>query len=144
MQIIRATSLEPGINLFPGTTNVVSFSANINLGTGLQLAPQKNGQFQLVAYGSLLASKDSPVEINQIDLLPEQYGTIINPLSATEDKEFFFNRAVDDLWNASTDFSLAGTKTIAPNQFIALIQLITGFMPLRATSQSLACQPINS
>lgn len=105
MQIITETNLEPGINLFPGTANVVSFSANINLGTGLQLAPQKNGQFQLVANGSLLASKDSQVEINQIDLLPEQYGTIANPL----EKELFIS-ALSDLWSAGSEFSLMGTK----------------------------------
>lgn len=109
MQIITDTSLEPGINLFPGTTNVVSFSANINLGTGLQLAPQKNGQFQLVANGSLLANKDSQVEINQIDLLPEQFGTIVNPLTGTEDTGLFIF-TVNSLWNSGGDFSLASTK----------------------------------
>lgn len=109
MQIITDTSLEPGINLFPGTTNVVSFTANINLGTGLQLAPQKNGQFQLVANGSLLANKDSQVEINQIDLLPEQFGTIVNPLTGTEDTGLFIF-TVNSLWNSGGDFSLASTK----------------------------------
>lgn len=109
VSIVLSANYQAGLNLYPGKTNVASYQGDINLATGLLMAPQKNGQFQLLAGGNLLANKDSIVEVNQLDLAPERFGTIEKPLAPVGGENL--SGLIQTLWGSNGARSISGENT---------------------------------
>lgn len=95
-------SIVAGLNLLPGKLDVASVQGDINLNGSVILAPELNGRFNLTAQGNIVAdsgkvvgNKGTAINLYQLDLSSEEFGTISQPLT-----DFFGEGAsrFRDLW----------------------------------------------
>ncbi|MEY4588606.1 MAG: hypothetical protein RL497_682, partial [Pseudomonadota bacterium] len=94
--------LLPGLNLLPSRLDITSYQGDVILNSGLLLAPEVHGRFNLVAGGNLLADSigSNSVEVHQLDIAPEHFGTLDQPLYENPDSPLL--TALDELWNNSS------------------------------------------
>ncbi|HMW73236.1 MAG TPA: filamentous hemagglutinin family protein, partial [Cellvibrionaceae bacterium] len=98
------TARTPGLNILPSKLDVASVQGDINLNGSIILAPEKDGRLNLTAQGNIVANSElagnsgKEIAVQQLDLLPEDFGSIDQPIADFSIKS---DTAFTRLWGTS-------------------------------------------